>query len=854
MPEPGQGRCTARWRYHPALLAFALLFLSSGPAVGQLLSSMNESNRALRDAITLELQGRDAEAVAQYRRAIRLNPHNLKAYDRYSQFLFSKNRSKDGVKLMRHGLRFNPEALELKAFMGMHLYRLGKVPEAYKELEAGIKQVGRYDVQVVFAQCAFLMEDYLAAVSALESYLRSRPNSLRGKDYVFLRQLGVALARMGSIGKAERVLKKVLAERPGYLRAQMAMAELLLHRGRCAEAKRAFEKQLSRSKNDELLLNIGASQLCLKRYKGARTAVDRFLARRERPLSRLLSLPPGRYRFKRRVRNIHKGLRIRGDALMGLRRYREALQDYKKMEHLAGGTAEALLRVAHALFQMKEVAKALELLVRQMSKPNTPPGVVVLALRAAVRVREIPTAIRCADRLLKQKAPTASHLHYAGMAYNSAGRFKEASKYLERALSANPKHRWARKELVRAYRFQARREFRRKNNLAALEQLKRAERLAPSSAAVQRDLTIVFLRQGKGGIALSYAKKMLALAPNSSVARRLVGRALALQGRFKEALASYRAARKGLWFTEGDQRAKAQLLTEEGIAMIRSGLVEKGIAKLQRASTSLEQAQAGAELARVKETLIRARIHHAQVLVDQGRPRRAKRILERLGHTLSALSQQELAVVQTLVVLATALEGDVDETKLLVKQHKDQLKLGLRPPYDEIGAVLLEALAEASSPSTRMKARAAARLEKLAKDLPPPARELLQRHAGTTYFLLAMRFYRHGQPKRAKAMFARARRLDATASLTFRHNSAVVDYYTGEKPAALHALLAMVKQVPLASCNLAVHYHRAGDRRKAYLMFEQCDKRGVRIFPNLRQILETMGQIFSGGGGLPKTP
>jgi tetratricopeptide (TPR) repeat protein len=805
---------------------------------------MNESNRALRDAVNLEIQGRDAEATTQYLRAIRLNPHNLKAYDRYSQFLFSKGRSRDGVKVMRHGLRSNPGNLQLRAFLGMHLYRLGKVSEAYKELKAGIKQVKRYDVQVVFAQCAFLLEDFLFVVSALESYLRSRPGNLQDKDYVFRRQLGVALMRMGSLNKAERVLRKVRTEHPRYLRAKIALGEILLLRGRCADARQAFEKLLSSSKNDELLLYIGASQLCLRKHKLARSAADRFLARREGDLGRLLSLRPGRYRFKRRVRNILKGLRIRGDASMRLKHHREALKDYRTMEHLAGGTAEVVLRVAHVLFQMKEVKKALQILVKEMRKPDTLQEVVVLALRASIRVGEKSTALRCAERLLKQKAPTANHLYYAGMAYSSAGKFKQATQYLARALSINPKHSWARKELVRAYRFQARREFRRKNNLAALEQLKRAERLAPSSATVQRDLTIVFLRQGKGTIALSYAKKMLALAPNSPIARRLVGRSLAIQGRHKEALAAYRVVRKGLWFTGGDQRVKAQLLTEEGIAMIHTGLYKQGMAKLQQAIALLEQAGARTDLARVKETLVRAQIHHAHVLLDQGSTKRAKRILQRLAHSASTLPQQELAVVQTLVVLATALEGDVDETKLLIKRHEDQLKLGLRPPYDGIGPVMLEALAESSSHSTRARARAAARLGKLAQTAQPLAMERLRRLAGDTYYQLAFRLYRHGGLVMAKKMLARARRLIPTAAPVRRHNSAIVDYYTGEKEAALRAIVASAKQVPMASCNLGVHYHRTGDKQTALLMFSQCDKRGVRIFPNLKQILETMRQIY----------
>jgi tetratricopeptide (TPR) repeat protein len=437
------------------------------------------------------------------------------------------------------------------------------------------------------------------------------------------------------------------------------------------------------------------------------------------------------------------------------------------------------------------------------------------------------------------------------MAYNSAGKFKQASQHLARALSIDPKHRWARKELIRAYRYQARREFLQKSYLAALEQLKRAERLAPSSAKVQRDLTIVFLRQGKGAIALSHAKKMLALTPNSPVARRLVGRSFAIQGRYKEALAAYRTVRKGLWYSEGDRRVKAELLTEEGIAMILTGQYKQGMAKLQQAIALLEQGGGGTQLARVKEALVRAQIHHARDLLDQGRARRAKRILERLGHLASTLSQQEMAVVQTLIVVATALEGDVDETKLLTKQYKDQLKLGLRPPYDEIGLDVLVALAECSSPSTRARARAATRLEKLAQDAPPPARELLRRQAGETHYQLALRLYRHGRLEQAKKTLSRARRLIPVGSPVRRHNSAIVDYYTGEKEAALRAILASAKQVPMASCNLAVHYHRMGDRQTALLMFNQCAKRGVRIFPNLKQILETMQQIYGRGRGTP---
>ena len=202
-------------------------------------------------------------------------------------------------------------------------------------------------------------------------------------------------------------------------------------------------------------------------------------------------------------------------------------------------------------------------------------------------------------------------------------------------------------------------------------------------------------------------------------------------------------------------------------------------------------------------------------------------------------------MARTLITLAKIVGGQARHARRLIKKYADDIGSSLRPAFRWVGPALLEALADGSSPAPKLKRRAAARLEQLASKLSRPARETLQGYAGILHHQLAVQAFRLKQRAKAKTELARAQRLLRAHSNTLRHNKAVVDYYTGNKEAAVKALYGARIQTPMALCNLAVHYERMGDRLKAFELFKQCDTRGVRTFPDLGQLLE-MRQMLTG--------
>jgi tetratricopeptide (TPR) repeat protein len=812
----------------------------AAPASAQLATSMNESNRALQDAISLDLQGWPKQAEVQYRRAILLNPHNIEAYRRFSAFLFFKRRFREGLELVRSGLKNNPGHLELRAMLGMHLYRLGRIEQAYKELKAGISRLPRYDVQVLLSRCAFLLEDYATTVKTLRAYLASRPSSLAKKDYAFKTRLAVALMRSGRPGKAREILDGVQAKRPRYKRARQARAELLLHQKRCREAAKALKDQIARyPKVDELQLQLASAHFCLRRYEQALDGAERYLQRREGQLKRLTARPPGR-RYVRGARIITKALQLRGDAAMKLRRHELALRDFKLLDTITHGSEEAVLKVVQVLFSIKAYDRVVRRLAPELKKPATSQRLIVLALRAAVRARNKAVALQCAGRLLRLKDPAYYLYYYAGMAQNSAGEFNSAIVSLERALSLNPRHRWSKVELVRAYSYQAKRLLRSRRIADALELVRKALKLAPKEPVLRRDLAILYILRGDGKRALRHAKRLVDLEPKSALAVRLLGRALALLGKHKRAILSYRQARQGL---KGESRRRALFLLEEGISLVQARQAAVGIARLEEAARLTASTPEAAEHALISQTLIRARILAAKELLVRGKPLEAKRALARVSKKIDGLSLRERAMVQALITIATVLSGKPRVARRLIKRSAEQLKVGLQPPYDQVGGALLSAYADARSPYTAARIRAATKLEQVAAKVPAAARDMLRADASAILHTIAFRYYRQGRRRQARQILTRAHRLSKMLSPLLRHNKAVVDYYTGQQDAALQALQTVGKQVPLAYCNLAVHYERRGDRKRAYDLFTQCDKRGVRSFPGLKQILEIKQQI-----------
>ncbi len=816
-----------------------------------LTDAMNEAQKALNDAELLAQQNRVAEARALYLQAIRLNPRFVKAFEQYSLFLSAHGRFKEGAKAMSIGLKLNPGTPELRAQLGMHLFRLGRVLEAYNLLRSSAATEAlrdRYEVQVIFAQAAIMMEDYPAAVAAIDRYLAFRPSSLSRRDAAFRVQLAIALMRQGAVARAGKELSRAISETPKSVRARLAMAELQLRSGKCSQALAAFEQLQPVAKTRELPILIGESYLCMRRYREALATARSFIAQMDGPLRELIAKPSLRQRYYVTLGVLRQGLMLRGSAAEQVGAHAEALEAYQQVEKLAGATERTELCVARTLFHLQRFEEAAEKLQRQLATAQPEPAAVELAIRAAVRTKHLKEAVTHAERLAKL-GTTAQQLYFAGVGFSSAGRFERARDLYRRALAVDRRHDGARRELVRALSYLARRALRKQDVARAAQAMAEAHRLEPTSPAVNQNLALLELRQGNVARALEHANAAARAKPHDGLVNQLAGRALAAQGKHKDAIVHFLRASERAGGLDGKALARVQV--ELAASRLTLGQVEQGITELEQALKLATKAGDGALLALVLRDLLRARLARALDLVDRGQAALALRELEQTQKAVSSLPEKERWLVHLATLLARAHNGEVEAAREEVRRHGEQLTQLLQPSYAELGSDFLLAYIDYHGRPGQGRQAVGPRLERLMARASSPARERLRDLTVSANAQVALKAFAGGKPREAAQPLAKIKRLARAISPELRHNLAVVEYYAGVRDEPLHTLQASSAKVPMGLCNLAVHFDgKGGSPAKAYELFSQCDQRGVK-FPNLKVILTIKRQIFGrlkGGG------
>jgi tetratricopeptide (TPR) repeat protein len=823
-------------------LALALLALS-GTALGQgLTASMNEAQRALNEATIAAQQGRYDEARSRYQQAIQLNPRLVQAYEQYSLLLIARHLYDEGAKVVAAGLAANPGNKQLQGHLGIHRFQLGNVVEGQRLLRTAADAEGmkdRYEVQLVLVQASLLLEDYRTAITAIGRYLAHRPAALAERDYSLKVQLARAHMYTDALDVAERELKRVLAERPQSMRAHVAQAELDLRLRRCKPALDRFQRLQLLSHNLEVPLFVGEALLCLKRPAEAATIADRFLAEKGPMLQGLLTKPAhGHQPFAARIVLRH-AYALRGETALRLGKYENALASYREVMALSGGSEASQIRVAEVLFHLKQYDKSLEQLSTALKQDPPPRSALVLGVRAGVRAKQLPTALRCAAELGKVQKPTGEEQYYAGIAYASAGQFQAAVTLFRKAVQLDPKHPGPKEELEKALIRLARREFAQKNLEAAHSLLTEALAAAPQSPLVNQNLALVLLKQDKPALALGPALSAANALPKSGTANRLAGRALLVAGRAKDAIVRYQRAieRGGLSEVE-----LALVHSDLGVARLRSGQLEAGIADLEQASKLLPKQSPHLKV--VQGNLVRSRLARGLQLIDANNMAQALKELDQAQRHAVALADEERAMLNLGRILALAHTGNTGGAREIWRKEGEKLLKSFEASFADLSDAV-PAYIDAHSGAAGARADLVRRLERLHARASSPARDKMRDLLVSVYMQSAFKSYEEGKNAAAMAMLNKAKRSARALTPEAKHNIAVAEYQTaGTREGAVKALETLGAKVPLSLCNLAIHFDGKGaTAAKAYDLFKQCNQRGVR-FPNLKNILAVKRLVF----------
>jgi arylsulfatase A-like enzyme/Flp pilus assembly protein TadD len=160
-------------------------------------------------------------------------------HDRASD-LFREGRTEEALALLREILEKQPRSSFAYQKLAYALHQLGRIPEAVRVLEEAVAR-GVTDLSLLALLGSYLMEvsDLPRALALLEGLASDHPDFAEGHNY-----LGVAYARLGREGDAEREFARVLELDRSSASAENNLGSLALAKGDDGRAVKHLERAL----------------------------------------------------------------------------------------------------------------------------------------------------------------------------------------------------------------------------------------------------------------------------------------------------------------------------------------------------------------------------------------------------------------------------------------------------------------------------------------------------------------------------------------------------------------------------------------------------------------------------------
>jgi tetratricopeptide (TPR) repeat protein len=260
-------------------------------------------------AATLTQLGRDADALASWRRAADLDPGGAACQTGLAHCLSRQERYREALPAFEAAVDLSPDDAPLRAAFGYALQRQGLVDQAVNQyrqalfrdpllhnarlnLAAALRDFGEHEeaaehcrevlrhnprsasalTNLGAALCSLGRND--EAVRHLQAALRIEPENL-----ITLHNLGVALDAAGASRDAESCLRKALQIRPEFTDAQSSLANLLRGAGRLEEAAALYRAVIDRKPLDfRSYGNLGLVLLNLNKPQDAIAIYEKALA------------------------------------------------------------------------------------------------------------------------------------------------------------------------------------------------------------------------------------------------------------------------------------------------------------------------------------------------------------------------------------------------------------------------------------------------------------------------------------------------------------------------------------------------------------------------------------------------
>ena len=229
---PGKRRFNAGLSFSNAAKSPATTELSSGDIGNDAEPAARRSRDAHAPRRVLRKAGRFREAAATYEEALRLNPKLLSATAKLAQLNAGPLQASDkALEFARKARELAPNDPKIVGILGSAAYQTGNFTWAYSLLQESARRLPN-DAEVLhdFAWAAYSLGKVSEARQAMQRLLAAAPDSSQSKDARLFLDMTAPVQDGTEPVAAEPEIEKVLNEKPNYVPALMAKAEILRQR------------------------------------------------------------------------------------------------------------------------------------------------------------------------------------------------------------------------------------------------------------------------------------------------------------------------------------------------------------------------------------------------------------------------------------------------------------------------------------------------------------------------------------------------------------------------------------------------------------------------------------------------